>query len=90
MAKAKVTPKGGIKVIVQDSNGQPRLLGTIAVWENPTPTQKWVMENPDCELTTQLVYVKTEESFSMDSEVSLKTNSEKTIKSKYKVKLREY
>lgn len=89
MATKKITPKGGIKVIVQDSNGQPRLLGTIPVWENPSPAQRWVMENPDSELTTQLVYVKSEEEFSMESEVKLKASETKTINSKFTVKIRE-
>ena len=89
MAKTKITPKGGIKVIVQDSNGNPRVLGTIPVWENPTPIQKWVMENSGSEATAQLVYVAKEEEFSMESEVSIKTNETKVINSKFTVKIKE-
>lgn len=89
MAKAKITPKGAIKVIVADSNGQPRVLGSIPVWENMTPTQKYVMDNSGCELTAQLVYVDSSEEFSMENEVSLKTNETKIIHSNYKVKIKE-
>ena len=89
MTKPKITPKGGLKVIVLDNNGQPRVLGTIPIWENPSPAQKWAMENSGCELTTQLVYVAKEEEFSLEGEVSLKTNSSKVINTKYKVSMKE-
>lgn len=87
--KAKVTPKGGIKVIVMDNNGQPKVLGTIPVWENPTSVQKWVMENSGAEANTQLVYVAKEEEFSIENDVSIKVNTTKTINSKYTVKVKE-
>ena len=89
MTKPKITPKGGLKVIVLDNNGQPRVLGTIPIWENPSAAQKWAMENSGCELTTQLVYVAKEEEFTLEGEVSLKTNETRTIQSKYKVSIKE-
>lgn len=89
MAKAKVKPVGGIKVIVLDNNGQPRVLGTVPVWEHPTSTQKWVMENSGAELTAQVVYVNNSEEFSIENETSLKVNETKVINTKYKVSIKE-
>lgn len=89
MTKTKIKPVGGIKVICLDSAGQAKVLGTIPVWEHPTPAQKWIMENSGAELTAQCVYVKSEEEFSLESDLSLQTNKEKTIKSKYKVSIKE-
>lgn len=89
MTKSKIKPLAGIKVIVMDNAGQPRVLGTVPVWENMSSTQKWVKENSGCELTAQLVYVAATEEFSLESDVSLKTNSTKTINSSYKVKIKE-
>ena len=85
----KIKPQGGIKIIVADQNGQPRVLGTLPVWENPTPAQKWVMENNGAELTAQCVYVGSEEEFSLEPEVSLKVNKTPVINSKYKVSIKE-
>lgn len=89
MTKAKIKPVGGLKVIVADSNGQPKVLGTIAIWEHATPAQKWAMENSGAELNAQVVYVKAEEEFSLEGEISLQTNKTKTINSKYKVSIKE-
>ena len=89
MSKPKIIPEGGLKIIVLDNNGQPRILGTIPVWQNPTPAQKWAMENSGCELTAQVVYVGKEEEFSLENNLSLKTNTTKTIQSKYTVKVKE-
>ena len=89
MPKAKIKPQGGLKIIVADSNGQPRVLGTIPVWQNPTMAQKWAMENSGAELSAQVVYVGAEEEFSLEGEVSLKTNETRTIQSKYKVSIKE-
>ena len=87
--KAKIKPVGGIKVIVLDNNGQPRVLGTVPVWEHPTPAQKYIIENSGAELTAQCVYVKSEEEFTLESELSLQTNETKVINTKYKVKVKE-
>ena len=87
--KPKITPKGGLKVIVLDNNGQPRVLGTIPIWENPSAAQKWAIQNSGCELSAQLVYVAKEEEFTLEGEVSLKTNSSKIINTKYKVSIKE-
>lgn len=89
MTKTKIKPVGGLKVIVADSNGQPKVLGTIAIWEHATPAQKWAMENSGAELNAQIVYVKAEEEFSLENELSLKVNNTKSINSNYKVKIRE-
>lgn len=89
MAKAKITPIGGIKVIVADDQGNPCLLGTIPVWEHATPTQKWVMEHTGAELTAQCVFVKKEETFSMENELNLHENKTKIIKSKFRVSIKE-
>lgn len=87
--KAKIKPVGGIKVIVLDNNGQPRVLGTVPVWEHPTPAQKYIIENSGAELTAQCVYVKSEEEFTLESELSLQTNETKVINTKYKVSIKE-
>lgn len=87
--KPKIKPQGGIKIIVLDKDGNPKVLGTIPVWEHPTPAQKWIQENSGAELTAQCVYVKSEEEFTLESDLSLQTNSEKTIKSKYRVSIKE-
>jgi hypothetical protein len=89
MTKAKVLPKGGIKIIVLDNNGTPKVLGTIPVWEHPTPAQKWIQENSGAELTAQCVYVDSSEEFTLESELSLQENKTKTITAKYKVKVKE-
>ena len=87
--KAKIKPVGGIKVIVLDKDGNAKVLGTIPVWEHPTPAQKYIIENSGAELTAQCVYVKSEEEFTLEGEVSLKTNETRTIQSKYKVSIKE-
>lgn len=89
MTKTKIKPTGGIKIIVLDKDGNPKVLGTIPVWEHPTPAQKWVQENSGAELTAQCVYVKQEEEFALESDLSLQENKTKTIKSKYKVSIKE-
>lgn len=87
--KTKIKPVGGLKIIVADSNGNPKVLGTIPIWENQSPAQKWAIQNSGAELTAQVVYVKSEEEFSLESELSLKVNNTKTINSNYKVKIKE-
>ena len=87
--KTKIHPKGGIKVIVSDDQGNPKILGTIAVWENASPAQKWIKENSGAEMNAQFVYISAEEEFSMDSEVKLKASETKTINSKYRVSIKE-
>lgn len=89
MAVKKVKPSGGIKVIVSDDSGFPRVLGTIPVWENMTSSQKWVKENNGAEMNAQFIYVSENEEFVMDSEVRLKASETKTINSKYKVSIKE-
>jgi len=89
MTKAKVLPKGGIKIIVVDNAGQPKVLGTIPVWENASPAQKWVMENSGAEVSAQLVYVDSSEEFTLESDLCLQENKTKTITAKYKVKVKE-
>lgn len=85
----KIKPQGGIKVIVLDKDGNPKVLGTIPVWEHPTPAQKWVMENSGAELTAQVVYVNQQEEFTLDSDLSLQENKQQIIKSKYKLSVKE-
>ena len=82
-------PMASIKVIVADDQGNPRVLGTIPVWENMTSPQKWVKENSGAEMNAQFVYISAGEEFSLESEVSLKTNNTKTINSKFTVKIKE-
>lgn len=89
MAKTKITPEGGLKIIVADSNGNPRVLGTIPIWQNPSAAQKWAMEHSGAEITAQVVYVGKEEEFSLESELSIQENKTKTINSKYKVSIKE-
>ena len=89
MTKSKITPKGGLKIIVADSNGNAKVLGTIAIWENPTPAQKWAMEHSGAEISAQVVYVGKEEEFSLENELSIQENKTKTITAKYKVSIKE-
>lgn len=89
MTKPKIKPQGGIKIIVLDKDGNPKVLGTIPVWEHPTPAQKYIIENSGVELTAQCVFVKSEEEFALESELSLQENKTKIINSKYKVSIKE-
>ena len=88
-SKPKITPQGGIKIIVLDNDGNAKVLGTIPVWEHPTQAQKWIIDHSGAELTAQCVYVARDEEFSLESETSLRVNETKVVKSKYKVSIKE-
>lgn len=85
----KIKPMASIKVIVSDDQGNPRVLGTIPVWENMNSSQKWIKENSGAEMNAQFVYISAEEEFSMESDVKLKASEKKTINSKFRVRIKE-
>lgn len=89
MAIKKIKPTATIKVIVADDQGNPRILGTIPVWENMTSAQKWVKDNSGVEMNAQFVYISSSEEFSMENEIKLKASEKKTINSKFRVKIKE-
>lgn len=89
MTKPKIKPQGGLKVIVMDNKGCPRVLGTIPIWQNPTLAQKWAIGNSGAEISAQVVYVAAEEEFSLEEDISLRTNETKTVNSKYRVSIKE-